>query len=93
MLDEPGSKLQFSNLFQRESEIATTEDEIQTLDEVLPVEPVSAFAARRRRQHADLLVIPDRFDVAPGLGGERAAGQDLAALDCLARPTFPRGKL
>jgi len=68
-----------ADFLERESKFATPTNEVQPLEQVLPIEPMSTLRPRGRRQQADLLIVPYRLDVAADPGGQLAPGQELVA--------------
>lgn len=60
-----GQLQQRAYLVEREAQLPSPADKAEPHEMAMTIEPVTAFAARRQGKQADLLIISDRFDVAP----------------------------
>jgi hypothetical protein len=77
-------------LVERQAEGASPMDELQPLYSRLVVEPIARRSAARGRQHANLLVIPDRLRCDAGRLGDLPDGEPVFHL---LRPSLNAGNL
>jgi hypothetical protein len=65
---------QLADLVEREAKLATAPDEGQALKVVSVINALPPIGARRSRNEADLLVIPNGLDVDASRGGQCSDG-------------------